>query len=68
MVLFLLGRSMTGKRLRILAAAIVIAPDQIDVPVFAGVPAILLLVAALACWIPVRRAARISPMAALRED
>jgi len=51
-----------------LAAAIVIAPDQIDVPVFAGVPAILLLVAALACWIPVRRAARISPMAALREE
>ena len=36
--------------------------------VFAGVPAILLLVAALACWIPVRRATRISPMAALREE
>ena len=51
-----------------LAAAIVIAPDRIDVPVFAGVPAILLLVAALACWIPVRRATRISPMAALREE
>jgi predicted permease len=51
-----------------LAAAIVIAPDQIDVPVFAGVPAILLLVAAVACWIPVRRATRISPMAALRQE
>jgi predicted permease len=51
-----------------LAAAIVIAPDQIDLPVFAGVPAILLLVATLACWIPVRRATRISPIAALRQD
>jgi putative ABC transport system permease protein len=51
-----------------LAVAIVIAGDQIDVPVFAGVPAILLLVAAIACWIPVRRATRISPMAALREE
>jgi predicted permease len=39
-----------------------------DVPVFIGVPAILLSVATLACWIPARRASRIDPMAALRHE
>jgi len=46
----------------------VIAKGPINVPVFIGVPAILLAVAALACWIPARRASRIDPMAALRHD
>ncbi len=35
---------------------------------FAAAPAILLVVAALACWIPARRAARTDPMIALRQD
>ena len=35
---------------------------------FASAPTILLAVAALACWIPARRAARIDPMLALRQD
>jgi len=35
---------------------------------FAATPAILLGVAALACWIPARRAARIDPMLALRQE
>jgi ABC-type antimicrobial peptide transport system permease subunit len=39
-----------------------------DPVTFATVPAILLVVAALACWIPARRAARIDPMVALRHD
>jgi predicted permease len=39
-----------------------------DPVTFATAPAILLVVAALACWIPARRAARIDPMQALRHD
>jgi ABC-type antimicrobial peptide transport system permease subunit len=41
---------------------------SIDRPAFLGVPAILLLVAAFACWLPARRAATIDPMLALRRE
>ena len=45
-----------------------ITKGAIDLPVFIGVPAILLGVATLACWIPARRASRIDPIAALRHE
>jgi predicted permease len=45
-----------------------ITKGVINLPVFIGVPAILLCVATLACWIPARRASRIDPMAALRHE
>ncbi|HKY33326.1 MAG TPA: ABC transporter permease [Candidatus Polarisedimenticolia bacterium] len=39
-----------------------------DPGTYAGIVAVLAAVAGLACWVPARRAARVDPVAALRQD
>lgn len=51
-----------------LLGAIVTASPVLDPLVFAAVAALLATVAAFACWLPARRAARVNPTEALRSE
>jgi ABC-type antimicrobial peptide transport system permease subunit len=60
--------AIAGWLLAFIVAIDVLPGGAISLPIFLGVPLILLSVAAVACWLPVRRATRIVPMAALRQE
>jgi ABC-type antimicrobial peptide transport system permease subunit len=51
-----------------LLASLLFGVTPTDALTFAAAPIVLLGVAALACWIPAHRAARIDPMIALRQE
>jgi len=60
--------ALLGWSLALVVAMDFVRDGRVDVAVFTIVPVILMSVAALACWIPARRAARVDAAVALRNE
>jgi predicted permease len=63
----ILAGTVIGWMIAFVAAQELVGGRFMSLPVFVGVPAVLLLVSAFAIWLPARRAARLDPVRALRE-
>jgi ABC-type antimicrobial peptide transport system permease subunit len=66
--LFIVGAGALAGWLIAFAAVVTMLSAPLDVAVFAGVPALLLVVAVVASWWPARRVARVDPIRALRAE
>ena len=60
--------ALAGWLIALAIAMHVLRGGTIDLRIFLGVPAILLMVATIACWLPARRAAKLEPVVALRQE
>ncbi len=49
-------------------SGVILLGADLDVPIFVGVPLLLMAVATAACWLSARRAAHGDPMLALRQQ
>jgi putative ABC transport system permease protein len=50
-----------------LMASVLFGVGPTDLPTFVGVPAVMILVAVMACLLPARRAAKVEPAVILRD-
>jgi len=51
-----------------LLTSMLVGVGPVDPITFAAMPGVFLLISAVGCWIPARRASRLDPMVALREE
>ena len=63
-----LAGGLIGWSIAFLVASDFLPAERMDLTVFAVVPVILMAVAALACWVPARRAAKVDPAVTLRAE
>jgi putative ABC transport system permease protein len=67
LIVIVLG-AVAGWLLAFVVALDFVPGGTLDIPIFTGIPILLLSIATVACWLAARRASRVAPMVALRQD